>query len=37
MKNRIAAGLLLLCLFVLSLTSFASAEALAKDPYEDWI
>ena len=37
MKNRIAAGLLLLCLFVLSLQSFAYAEALAKDPYEDWI
>lgn len=37
MKNRIAAGLLILCLFVLSFQSFASAEALAKDPYEDWI
>ena len=37
MKNRAAAGLLLLCLFVLSLLSFAGAEALAKDPYEDWI
>ena len=37
MKNKIVAGLLLLCLFVLPIQAFASAEALAKDPYEDWI
>ena len=37
MKNRIIAGLLLLCLFVVSVQAFASAEALAKDPYEDWL
>ena len=36
-KSRIAPGLLILCLIVLSFQSFASAEALAKDPYEDWI
>ena len=37
MKKRIVAGFLLLCLFLLSLQSFASAEALANDPYENWI
>ena len=37
MKNRMIAGLLVLCLFVVSIQAFASAEALAKDPYEDWI
>jgi len=37
MKNRVIAGLLLLCLIVMSVQAFASAEALAKDPYEDWI
>ena len=36
-KSRIAPGLLILCLIVLSFQSFASTEALAKDPYEDWI
>ena len=37
MKKKLLAGLLLLCLFVVSVQSFASAEALAIDPYEDWI
>ena len=37
MKNRVIAGLLLLCLIVMSVQAFASAEALAKDPCEDWL
>ena len=37
MKKKIAAGLLLFCLFVLPLRLSASAEALTKDPYEGWI
>ena len=37
MKNRLIAGLLLLCLFVVSFQIGVFAEALAKDPYEDWL
>ena len=37
MKKRIAAGFLLLCLSVLFLRITVLAEALARDPYEEWI
>ena len=37
MKNRIAAGFLFLCLFVLSVQGVASAEALVQEKYEDWL
>ena len=37
MKKRIAAGFLLLCLLVMSVRGFASAEALEQDRYEDWL
>ncbi len=37
MKNRTAAGLLLICLFVLFIQVPAFAQAQAQDQYEDWI
>ena len=37
MKKRIAAVFVLLCLFVLSLEGFASAEALLRNRYKDWL
>lgn len=37
MKKRMIAGFLFLCLLVLSLQAFASADALEQDLYEDWI
>ena len=37
MKKRLVIAVLFLCLFVLSVQAFASAEALEQDLYEDWI
>ena len=37
MKKRMPAGFLFLCLLVLSLQAFASADALEQALYEDWI
>ena len=36
MKKRLVIAVLFLCLFVLSVQAFASAEALEQDLYEDW-
>ena len=37
MKKRIVVGFLLFCLFVMPIQTFALAEALEQDRYEDWI
>lgn len=37
MNKRIVAGFLLFCLFVMPIQTFALAEALEQDRYEDWI
>lgn len=37
MKKRFVIPVLLLCLFILSVSSFAFAEALEQDSYADWL